>query len=222
MITKRIMVAALALSLSSQVRAECTGECVPPRPSIPITIIENMKREKTSDHLPPCNAPMNDARPLPSNWPCVGFQPPPTIADKMYREWAASYYADPEAQYYRGLRYLEEGNARTAERWLALSAKNNNHRAQALLGGMLFKGDLVPRNAARGLFWLTVAKKSAGPDEGWITDMHASALAQATDREKTMALRYWMDCALAICARPDRPASSTRATRWCRSCAAAP
>ena len=30
---------------------------------------------------------------------------------------------------------------------------------------MLFKGDEVSRQAARGLFWLIVAKDGAGPDE---------------------------------------------------------
>jgi hypothetical protein len=58
---------------------------------------------------------------------------------------------------------------------------------------MLFKGDQVARQAARGLFWLTVAKEAAGPDEGWIAKMHASFVAQATDNDKALAHEYLMD-----------------------------
>ena len=120
----------------------------------------------------------------------------PTIAREMFRE-AASYYRDPEAQYHLGLLYLEgkgtPKDAITAARWLALSANNNEHRAQALLGTMLFKGDQVARQAARGLFWLTVAKEAAGPNEGWIGEMHASAVARANDNEKALAHKYLTD-----------------------------
>jgi TPR repeat protein len=124
------------------------------------------------------------------------LRPDPNVAREMFRE-AASYYRDPEAQYYLGLLYLEgKGTAKdtiTAARWLALSANNNDHRAQALLGTMLFKGDQVARQAARGLFWLTVAKEAAGPNEGWIGEMHASAVARANDSEKALAHKYLTD-----------------------------
>ena len=110
----------------------------------------------------------------------------------------ASRYRNPgEAQYYLGLLYLEgkgaPKNAKTAAHWLALSANNKDHHAQVLLGHMLFKGDQVARQAARGLFWLTVAKEAAGPDEGWIAKMHASFVAQATDNDKALAHEYLMD-----------------------------
>ena len=58
---------------------------------------------------------------------------------------------------------------------------------------MLFKGEQVSRQAARGLFWLIVAKDSAGPEEGWITDMYASAVAQANDNERALAHKYLED-----------------------------
>ena len=46
---------------------------------------------------------------------------------------------------------------------------------------MLFKGaPAVPRQAAKGLAWLTIAKESAAPDVGWIADTYKSAVAQAT------------------------------------------
>ena len=109
------------------------------------------------------------------------------VAHDMFR-YAASYFADPEAQYHLGRLYLAGKGAPKdpiqAARWLRLAANKGEHRAQALLGDMLFKGEDVPRQAALGLFWLIVAKDSAGPDEGWITETYRSALAQATDSER--------------------------------------
>jgi len=118
------------------------------------------------------------------------------VAREMFR-YAASYYADPEAQYYLGRLYLlgkgAPKDAIQAARWLRLSANKGDHRAQALLGGMLFKGEQVSRQAALGLFWLIIAKDSAGPDESWITDMYSSALAQANENERALAHKYLED-----------------------------
>ena len=120
----------------------------------------------------------------------------PNVAREMFR-YAASYYADPEAQYYLGRLYLlgkgAPKDAIQAARWLRLSANKGDHRAQALLGGMLFKGEQVSRQAALGLFWLIIAKDGAGPDESWITDMYSSALAQASENERALAHKYLED-----------------------------
>jgi uncharacterized protein len=120
----------------------------------------------------------------------------PNVAREMFR-YAAAYYADPEAQYYLGRLYLlgkgASKDAIQAARWLRLSANKGDHRAQALLGGMLFKGEEVSRQAALGLFWLIVAKDAAGPDETWITEMYTSALAQASDGERATARKYLED-----------------------------
>jgi len=80
-----------------------------------------------------------------------------------------------------------------AARWLRLSAEKGDHRAQALLGEMLFRGDQISRQAARGLFWLILAKDSAGPDEGWITEMYSSAIAKANEGDRTLAHKYLED-----------------------------
>jgi TPR repeat protein len=124
------------------------------------------------------------------------LKPDANVARDMLRE-AASYYADPEAQYYLGRLYLTgkgvDKDSIQAARWLALSAKNGDHRAQAVLGGMLFAGEQVSRQAARGLFWLTVAKEGASPDETWINDMYVSAFAQASDTDKAQAHKYLLD-----------------------------
>jgi uncharacterized protein len=120
----------------------------------------------------------------------------PNVAREMFR-YAAAYYADPEAQYHLGRLYLfgkgASKDAIQAARWLRLSANKGDHRAQALLGGMLFKGEEVSRQAALGLFWLIVAKDAAGPDETWITEMYTSALAQASDGERATASKYLED-----------------------------
>jgi uncharacterized protein len=120
----------------------------------------------------------------------------PNVARQMFH-YAASYFGDPEAQYQLGRLYLRgEGapkDAITAARWLQLSADKDDHRAQALLGEMLFKGDAVARQSARGLFWLIVAKDGAGPNETWINDMYTAALAKATDNDRAMAHKYLED-----------------------------
>src|SRR5258708_25309757 len=98
--------------------------------------------------------------------------------------YAASYVADPDAQYNLGRLYLDRKagarDPRQAAKWLGLAAKKGQYQAQALLGAMLFKGDDVSRHAALGLFWLTLAKDVARPDETWIADTYSSAFPPAT------------------------------------------
>jgi TPR repeat protein len=117
----------------------------------------------------------------------------PDRAREMYW-YAASYFADPDAQYNLGRLYLDRNaparDPRQAVKWLGLAAKKGQYEAQALLGTMLFKGDEVSRQAALGLFWLTLAKDGAGANEPWIADTYSSAFAQATDSERTMAYKY--------------------------------
>jgi TPR repeat protein len=117
----------------------------------------------------------------------------PTRAHEMF-SYAASYFGDPDAQYYLARLYLDgkgtSRDARQAARWLSLAANKGQHQAQALLGRMLFKGEHVQRQAARGLMWLTLARESAAADEVWITELYDSAFKQATDDERTMALFF--------------------------------
>src|SRR6476469_849494 len=90
--------------------------------------------------------------------PKTAIKRDPDRAREMF-SYAASYFGDPDAQYYLGRLYLD-GNgaakdAKQAARWLGLSAHKGQNQAQALLGAMLFSGEHVPRQAARGLMWLT-------------------------------------------------------------------
>jgi TPR repeat protein len=108
--------------------------------------------------------------------------------------YAASYFADPDAQYNLGRLYLDRSagarDPRQAAKWLGLAAKKGHTQAQALLGTMLFRGDGVARQPAFGLFWLTLAKDGAEPHETWIDETYASAFAQATDDERALAYNY--------------------------------
>jgi uncharacterized protein len=122
----------------------------------------------------------------------------PVRAREMFA-YAASYFGDPDAQYNLGRLYLDgvgcPQDPKQAARWLWLSAHKGQNQAQALLGTMLFSGEYVPRQAARGLMWLTLAKDAATPDQAWVTRQYDSAFKQATDDERALALVYlqrWM------------------------------
>jgi uncharacterized protein len=111
--------------------------------------------------------------------------------------YAASYFADADAQYDLGRLYLSGKGApadpRLAARWFGLAANKGHYEAQAVLGAMLFKGDQVPRQAARGLMWLTLARDAASNTETWVADLYDSAVKQATENERTEALRLLED-----------------------------
>jgi TPR repeat protein len=92
--------------------------------------------------------------------PDTAIKPDTDRARELFA-YAASYFGDPDAQYRLGRLYLD-GNGgvkdtKQAVRWLSLAANKGQHQAQAALGGMLFYGKSVPRQAASGLMWLTLA-----------------------------------------------------------------
>ena len=106
--------------------------------------------------------------------------------------YAASYFGDPEAQYQLGRLYLDgtPGDPRQAARWFQLAATKGDCRAEAALGDMLFQGKRLPRQAARGLMWLTLSRDCAGSEEAWIKPLYESAFHRASDDERAMALVY--------------------------------
>jgi len=120
-------------------------------------------------------------------------------ARHMYA-YAASYFADPDAQYHLGRLLLDGSGAsndpRQAARWLHSAANKGQYQAQAVLGRMLFKGENnLPRQAARGLMWLAVAHSNAGVADAWIGELYESALKQASNDERAIAaemLARWM------------------------------
>jgi TPR repeat protein len=133
--------------------------------------------------------------------PDTYVKPDAVRAHQLYN-YAASYFADPDAQYHLARLYREgtggPKDPRQAVKWLGLAANKGQHQAQATLGAMLFSGKEVARQAAMGLFWLTVAKDSAkdaakdstGASERWVSETYASAFAQASEDERALAYRY--------------------------------
>jgi len=107
--------------------------------------------------------------------------------------YAASYFGDAAAQYRLGQMLIDgQGGPKDpwqAARWLKLSADKGYYQAQALLGVTLFKGQGVPRQAPRGLMYLTIARDSAPQDKS-IADLHAAALAAATEDERAVAASF--------------------------------
>jgi TPR repeat protein len=116
----------------------------------------------------------------------------PARARRMFF-YAASNFRDPDAQYMLGRLLLDgSGGAREpvqAARWLKLAANKDQHAAQALLGDMLVKGDLVPRHVARGLMYLVLAR-DASPEDAGISTAYQQALAQATEDDRSAARIY--------------------------------
>jgi hypothetical protein len=109
--------------------------------------------------------------------------------------YAASYFGDADAQYEIGRLYLADkpSDPHQAARWFQLAATKGQCRAEAALGDMLFQGKTVPRQAARGLMWLTLSKDCAGTDEAWIKPLYDNAFQRANNDERTMALVYLED-----------------------------
>lgn len=127
--------------------------------------------------------------------PSAGVKRDPSRARDMY-SYAASYFGDADAQYQLGKLYLEgiggPRDARNAGRWLTLAAQKGQFEAQAVLGQMLFHGDEgVPRQGARGLMWLTLARDAATrPEDRWVVALQEEAFADATAEEREKALAY--------------------------------
>lgn len=110
--------------------------------------------------------------------------------------YAASYFGDPDAQYHLARLYIDgdgvDRDPRFAARWLGLAAHKGQYQAQAALGGLLFRGDDgIPRQGARGLMWLTLARDAAaGPEDKWVVDLYEEAFTTASSDERAMALVY--------------------------------
>jgi len=109
--------------------------------------------------------------------------------------YAASYFGDADAQYELGRLYLDgtPSEAHQAARWLQLAATKGDCRAEAVLGDMLFQGQRVPRQAARGLMWLTLSRECTGPADAWMKPLYDNAFHRASDDERAMALVYLED-----------------------------
>ena len=107
--------------------------------------------------------------------------------------FAASTFGDPNAQYNLARIYLDAAGSlrdpRQAAGWLYLAAEKNHTESQALLGNLLFTGQGVQKNRARGLMYLTMAVENAGedPKNRWVAELREKALKAASDGERQAA-----------------------------------
>ena len=106
--------------------------------------------------------------------------------------YAATYFGDADAQYELGRFFLGErpSDPHQAARWFQLAATKGHCRAEVALGDMLFEGQVVPRQAARGLMWLTLGRDCAGSDDTFAKPLYDEAFHRASDDERALALVY--------------------------------
>ncbi len=123
--------------------------------------------------------------------PNTAVVPDASRAREMFA-YAASYFGDADAQYQLGRLYLDgtPSDPHQAARWFQLAATKGDCRAEAVLGDMLFRGQRVPRQAARGLMWLTLGRDCAGAEDAWIKPLYDNAFHRASDDERAMALVF--------------------------------
>lgn len=109
--------------------------------------------------------------------------------------YAATYFRNADAQYHLARMYLDgvgvKRDARQGVNWLELAARKGHLQAQALLGRLMFNGESgVSGHRPRGLMYLTLARDSVAgaPAEQWIVDLHAKALAAASEDDRKAAV----------------------------------
>jgi TPR repeat protein len=115
----------------------------------------------------------------------------PTRAFHQFYQ-AALNYASPEAQYLLARAYMDgQGtpkNPALAVKWFFEAANKENFEAQAEIGRLLVKGQVLPPNVPNGLMWLRravdAAPQAAAPG---IQALYESAWKQATENERSSA-----------------------------------
>lgn len=124
-----------------------------------------------------------------------GLKADPEHAMHMFR-YAATNFGDPDAQYNLARLYTDGAaglakDNRQAARWLSLAAAKGHVESQALLGHLLFCGDGLPVQRARGLMWLTLAREGAnGKVQQWIHALYDQDMKAANDADRQIALVY--------------------------------
>ena len=128
--------------------------------------------------------------------PDTALRPDPVYAVGLFRH-AGAYFGNAEAQFQLGRLYIAgagvEKNPTIAANWLAMAARKQHAAAQAILGELLWRGEVVSQRPARGLALLTLANENAKASERepeWIGHLYQDAFAHAdnTTRKKAEAL----------------------------------
>ena len=120
--------------------------------------------------------------------PQMKMKPDVSRAQELF-QYAASTFGDPNAQYNLARILLDRRDPRQAAGWLYLAAEKNHMESQALLGNLLFTGQGVQRQRARGLMYMTIAVENAGedPKHVWVLDLREKALKSASDDDRQSA-----------------------------------
>jgi len=124
----------------------------------------------------------------------TAVKPDPKIALRLFTD-AAYNFGDPNAQYNLARMYLDGNGVKRdperAVRWLNLAAQKNHAPSRALLGHMMFKGEFVHKQAAKGLMLMALARAAAqqsdDPSQQWMIDLYDKAVAGATEEERSQA-----------------------------------
>jgi len=119
----------------------------------------------------------------------------PDQAMRMFL-YAATNFSDSNAQYNLARLYMDGAaglpkDNRQAARWLNLAAEKGHVESQALLGHLIFAGEGVQRQRARGLMWLTLAREGAsGKAQEWVNALYEQDIKAANDNDRQIALVY--------------------------------
>jgi exopolysaccharide production negative regulator len=120
-------------------------------------------------------------------------------AGRIYR--LAATYGHPAAQYALGVMAIR-GQGRKAQpaqglRWLLTAARKRYAPAEAMLGDIYWKGDLVERDRIRAVMWYILAQKSTDPGESpAIYDRYEEMLNEVSEGERLEAVaraRLWTE-----------------------------
>ncbi len=123
------------------------------------------------------------------------LRPDPDQAMRMFL-YAATNFSDSNAQYNLARLYLDgaEGfakDSRQAARWFNLAAEKGHVESQALLGHLLFVGEGMQPQRARGLMWLTLAREGAtGKAQEWVNALYEQDMKLAGDNDRQVALVF--------------------------------
>jgi len=119
----------------------------------------------------------------------------PEAAMRMF-QYAATNFGDSNAQYNLARLYMDgaEGvakDSRQAARWFNLAAEKGHVESEALLGHLLFVGDGVQPQRARGLMWLTLAREGASAKtQIWVDGLYQQDMKAASDNDRQVALVF--------------------------------
>jgi TPR repeat protein len=105
---------------------------------------------------------------------------------------AAQYFGDPRGQTELARLYLSgqgiSKNTRRAVGWLNNAARKRYAPAQALLGQLLWQGEIVKKRQVKALALLTLAQENASPqDADWISELYDTVTAEANPNDMRRA-----------------------------------